>query len=287
MKGAFCFLASNDYMPAMVVALRTLGRVTRFPMLILDLGLTEENREILTSLGGTIRQVEPVNSAQVKLLSWHYTPQFAQNCFRKLNMWSFTEYDTVIFLDGDIYVKESIDELMYVPHDFSACSTTTVVFDPIHGEMIRAGWNRNHFNAGLLVIKPNMDTYHDLLSKKDTMVPADDPSDEGFLNVYYKNRWNRLPPNYNVGRMVFQYMPHVIDDINVKMIHYASEKPWKRKNIEDREPIDHLWWQEFGDDYHFPETPHVNPQWWEKHIARNREFLQRFQARSKNLSSSS
>ena len=57
----------------------------------------------------------------------------------------------------------------------------------------------DHFNAGVLIIRPSMLTFRDML-KKINQLSAYDGGDTGFLNSYFPNWFEsglRLPYTYN------------------------------------------------------------------------------------------
>ena len=51
----------------------------------------------------------------------------------------------------------------------------------------------DHFNAGVLLIKPNMDIYEDMISKRE-ILPSYDGGDTGFLNAYFPNWYSNSDP---------------------------------------------------------------------------------------------
>ena len=85
-----------------------------------------------------------------------------------------------------------------------------------------------------------------MMSLKDTLVPDSDPSDQGFLNEYYKDRWNKLDTIYNTSRRVFLNWREKFEEIrdNIHVIHFtgSDSNPWF-SNESERDELENLWWE--------------------------------------------
>lgn len=86
-------------------------------------------------------------------------------------MWSLTEYDKIVFLDSDMMVEHNLDELF----EQEELSAVPDIFTP-------------PFNAGLMVLKPNKETYQSMLDIY-MNTPSKGFGDQGFLNVFFSSRW--------------------------------------------------------------------------------------------------
>jgi lipopolysaccharide biosynthesis glycosyltransferase len=80
------------------------------------------------------------------------------------------------------------------------------------------------------------------MEKKDIVCCDKDPSDQGFLNYYYKDQWDKLSPIYNATRRVFSADPIKWASIepDISVIHYTLEKPWHSTS---HDKIEKLWWE--------------------------------------------
>ncbi|KHJ99546.1 glycosyltransferase, family 8 [Oesophagostomum dentatum] len=92
-----------------------------------------------------------------KEAKFHYT---------KLRLWSMTEYDVIMYLDLDVLPMRDITP-------FLKCGSFCATFR-----------HSDKFNAGLLVLKPNLTVYDDLLDKA-PLLPTYDGGDQGFMNSYF------------------------------------------------------------------------------------------------------
>ncbi|VDM74273.1 unnamed protein product [Strongylus vulgaris] len=92
-----------------------------------------------------------------KEAKYHYT---------KLRLWSMTEYDVIMYLDLDILPIRDLTP-------FFQCGSFCATFR-----------HSDKFNAGLLVLKPNLTVYEDLLAKAPELSTYDG-GDQGFMNSYF------------------------------------------------------------------------------------------------------
>ena len=83
-------------------------------------------------------------------------PVFARNwalTFSKFEAFKMTEYDKIILVDADIMIKKNLDHLFEYPHLTSA----------LDGEYFNVWPDSPRFNAGLMVIKPDVDEYEKII----------------------------------------------------------------------------------------------------------------------------
>lgn len=146
--------------------------------------------------------------------------------YTKLNIWNLTNYNKIIYIDCDALVLDNIDDLFDITKDQSF-SAVPDVFPP------------DKFNAGVLVIEPNVDIFNDMIEKIKTL-KSYDGGDTGFLNAYFPNWYTspsscRLPYSYNAQRMLYWFTHDNCPGYwnickPIKIIHYSSSpKPWEMK----------------------------------------------------------
>lgn len=190
-------------------------------------------RQILIDAGWHIRDAKAVSNPNPE-----YFPRL-EYIFTKLQIYTLTEYERVVYLDADTLVNENVDEL---------CSCNAY-----HCSVVR----NTFFNSGVIVAIPSLTIYNDMMSKYTTM-HSYTGGDQGFLNNYFWNgeecpffdpqqklesllatdvshlRCYRLPGYYNgdVGVYVsrgdkWQFDPDE-DRQQPKITHYTLSifKPW-------------------------------------------------------------
>lgn len=110
----------------------------------------------------------------------------------KLHVFRLVQYSKIIFLDADVLPLRPLTHLFQLPHEFSAAPDV--------------GWP-DIFNSGVLVLSPGEDKFNelnDLLKFKGTW----DGGDQGILNEWRGNNWNRLSFTYNTTpTAAYTYVP--------------------------------------------------------------------------------
>ena len=106
--------------------------------------------------------------------------------FTKLNIWKFTEYNKLIYIDADTIVLNNIDEL-FKNDELSGINDRSEIL------------NYNGINSGLLVIKPNLVTYNNLIAALNSDNYDLKMSDQSLINDYFTkhSKINYLNENYN------------------------------------------------------------------------------------------
>ena len=184
---------------------------TCFPLIAMTLELSAGAIKTLTDHGIICRPVEKLESIKAgvgdnkpRLNDFTYT-------YTKFHIFSFEEYDKIIYLDCDLIVMKSIDHLFYeVTEAFAACACTPY-------------WE-DRFNSGVMVVRPDKTMFKDMMSKKDTLSTYDG-GDQGFLNSYFKD-WKKLDIKYNAGKRIYSETPEHWYRIDHHVIHFVGEKPW-------------------------------------------------------------
>lgn len=77
-----------------------------------DGAVTAENKTRLESVGWKIRVAKELEFKDVdtnKIRSWH------RHNLNKLHLWSWTEYEKILFIDADVVCKGSLKELFQMP----------------------------------------------------------------------------------------------------------------------------------------------------------------------------
>jgi len=203
---------------------KSLRDKTKYPLIAMTLEISDASRKRLNDLGVQLRDVKKINSIKAgigdnkqRLKDFTYT-------YTKLHVFSYAEYDKIIFLDSDLIVLKSIDHLFdEVQDSFAACACTPY-------------WE-DIFNSGVMVIKPDKATFKDLMAKKNSL-PTYDGGDQGFLNSYFRD-WKKLDIKYNAGKRIYSEQRKKWDQTDKHVIHFVGQKPWLggEKGYEELEKI--------------------------------------------------
>ena len=156
--------------------------------------------------------------------------------FGVLHVWAMTVYDTVLFIDADTLVKKSLDSLINMDLQGKSIGVT---------KDFRDGHWVETFNSGVLLVHPSEKEYERLITLlRSGIVYEYIMSDQGFLNVVYKDDWHEIGFLNNANLAVYSkdrktWDSYNIDDINI--IHYTMKKPWKCGANGPYGPICKIW----------------------------------------------
>lgn len=183
--------------------------------------VSTESRKILNDDGWTVKPIKAIPSPYP-----NHAKQYSK-VFTKLMVWTLTEYRRVVFMDSDTLVYANIDELFHC------------------GKFCAAYRHSDLFNSGVLVVKPDLLEYHNLISKIG-IYPSYDNGEQGFLNYYHKslvfapmfnvsNTHNqeepmRLPAAYNADvAQYYGYTSRFFPFTRFKVLHHTlgPVKPWR------------------------------------------------------------
>ncbi|KAF5388588.1 hypothetical protein D9757_004642 [Collybiopsis confluens] len=140
----------------------------------------------------------------------------------KLHVFRLVQYQKIIFLDADVLPVRPLSHLFTLPHEFSAVPDV--------------GWP-DIFNSGVLVLSPGEDKFtelHQLLKTRGSW----DGGDQGILNEWRGNDWNRLSFTYNTTpTAAYTYAPaYERFGKEISALHFIGpNKPWK--SIQYRAPF--------------------------------------------------
>jgi len=200
-------LFSEDYKTAVEVLGVSLQQTrTKVDMVVMvTKSIGQEVRNELKEYGWKIFEVEEMSVNKRSI------PARWRKNLTKLKLWEMTNYNKIIYLDGDMIVLKNIDHLFTCSKPL--CATIDV---PIPTK----------FNAGLLVLSPNSSTYGDMLEQWNNKSDFSDV-EQGLLNYYFDMDTvaGVLPFKYNAH--AYANMRNVMFDIeDVHVIHFTTFKPW-------------------------------------------------------------
>jgi alpha-N-acetylglucosamine transferase len=124
--------------------------------------------------------------------------------FSKLELWKLEQYEKIIYIDNDIYIKGSYQKLFELTdgHEFAAVQDDKIgdyVSNIPHGRM-------NYFNAGMFVMTPNSKVFANMMEllsgenrEENLKIWNHGYAEQDFLNFYFGAGWKRLPRQYNLS----------------------------------------------------------------------------------------
>lgn len=154
--------------------------------------------------------------------------------FTKLHVWGMTMYDTLLYLDLDTLALRPIDGLLR-----TRLGEKKIGVARDYG----GGKWRPGFNMGVFLIHPNAEEHARLLNlQKGGEIKFDTAmSEQGFLNVVYRNEWYDIGFKYNANLAIFSQDRSYWDkhENDIRIVHYTMNKPWKCSRAYNR-PCS--WW---------------------------------------------
>jgi alpha-N-acetylglucosamine transferase len=156
--------------------------------------------------------------------------------YSKLNMWSLTQFEKIVYLDADMIVLHNIDEL-FEKKNMSSTNSGGWLHD-------KKDWKE--MNSGMIVLEPSNTLFEHMKSQVGKIEKEQGKGDQAFLHQYY-NDWHEkkdlhLPHIYNIFdihlkgyKKYFGYYLDIniqkdnknYDEKRVKIVHYIGQKkPW-------------------------------------------------------------
>ena len=240
---AYCtIVTTEDYIIGAQTLSKSLKRFTKYPLVAI--ASKHIDYQQLMPYFDLVVPVEPIMSKDSRIA---LIDRPLQSTFTKFYAWTL-DFQKVVYLDSDMIVLESIDDLFKQPQ-LSASPDV--------------GWP-DCFNSGLMVLEPNYVTFEELRYQA-VEFGSFDGADQGLLNDYFKD-WNRLPFAYNCTvsvAPVYSYKPaylHYKD--TVKVLHYfGAAKPWNHlhSSVDIINELLEKWWA-IQKGNHAHDTQNVNKQ---------------------------
>ncbi|OCB84590.1 nucleotide-diphospho-sugar transferase [Sanghuangporus baumii] len=216
-------VVSTLYSESFTSAVLTLGRslqnakiAARCILLYIPERLSSQTLCQLSEIGWELRPIERIplpNGGK------GVHPRFRDQ-YSKLRVWSLDEIGikSVIYLDGDMLVRQNFDELWGLPFEFAAVSD---VYGDSRGFALS-------FNAGMMFLHTSSSIFSDMLNKIETAEYRRLDAEQGFLNSYFASQVVRLPHTYNANLVIKQRNPFLWGAIeeDMRIVHYTMMKPF-------------------------------------------------------------
>lgn len=216
MKRAYAtILSSEDFYLGVKTVYLSLRRFSKEEFVVfVKSDISDSVKANLRNLGMTvIDETEPDISSEV--LSEKQLADRWNNTLFKLVIFKEHGYGKLIYLDGDLLIRATLDELFDKP-DFSAVSDRD--FFP--------AYSRGGLNAGVLVVSPSEELYKALLDEiykvaKEKEIFGDQDVINSYLREWDSEKELHLDVSYNTCFYVSESV------INPRVVHFILEsKPW-------------------------------------------------------------
>jgi len=172
---AYITLVTND---AFVIGAQVLAYSLRqvkadypyYAMVTCD--VSAKGRATLAAAGYHLVLVAPLGlpsgqSGQVHVSSW------ASVGYTKLRLFELTQFDLLLYIDADCLVVKNLDHLL---RELPASITFAAAPDTFPPD---------RFNAGVLLLRPNLGIFHSLLRRMGRQMTSYDSGDTGLLNAFF------------------------------------------------------------------------------------------------------
>ena len=228
MKYIYCFYIYDDgRLPELIFGIDSLRKTNpKYPIAcMIGREVSQQTIDFLINdLGITVLDGTPWDLSE-KIYDENGNLVSDCNCSGKLNLYRFQQFDKIVYLDTDIWVKQNIDEL----------------FDLPDGSMARYCWDeQQRTNGGVIVMVPNNNTINEFteyLEKcKTELGYFNIPDDQEWMLKKY-NSVPRLNYCYNVvASDMYRYLDNCLfDEGAVKLYHFVGTcwgvKLWQANTV--------------------------------------------------------
>jgi inositol 3-alpha-galactosyltransferase len=205
--------------------------------------VTAEQRTLLRGAGAIVRELAP--------LEWHCDAPGVQkrwnDLFAKLNMWSETDFEGILFLDADAFPLSNVDEMFDIA-PVQDCNEEKLALDdffpdqtPVCEEYVFAGVPQDplsmvapNINVGSMLFKPSIRMHRRLVQNYQKTDHYDCAmAEQAFLNWQFGPQ-SAYPPT-RLDRQWGGFFPTDEDEGKLKIVHeklWAAEDGWLKKEWE-------------------------------------------------------
>jgi len=219
-KIAYVSTLTEDYVLGLKVFIKSIllnNPATNFDYVLLEEGpISEKSKLELLSLYKNFK-FKNINLSNYTNMVFSGIRQWRINPANRLEIFTLSEYDKIIFFDVDMLCTSDISALHTAPGDFLAC------YHPMANvERDMLGFI-DGFNCGVMVIgnkylnQQTIDNMLNIMRSKQWL------GNQSTFNLYFKDEYKLLPKEY------FLSTPFITDEnfVSAKIFHFAGEvKPW-------------------------------------------------------------
>jgi hypothetical protein len=194
------------------------GRDHDLVLLVVDPNNKLKQQQALKEAGWILVYVDGIGSP---LIYWYHSNKYSMSqMYSKFQIWRLTSYDHVAYVDSDtIVLKNPMPGL-------------TKAYSVVHGEapgmVVDLGFCIDtYFNAGMMVVRPSIKVFRDLLFYRNWMKYEPGMAEQEFINNFYRGQIASLPPELNVPAYYYNDSCALVDPSKTVIAHYNGDtKPW-------------------------------------------------------------
>lgn len=268
-------VTTPSYIPGLLALSHSMRKVrSQFPLLVLTdmppdgAGLAILEAEMERNANIIIRRVdvfrpEGLKDAEIARFQYNWT---------KLRIFSFLEYDRLIFLDADMIQTRNMDHLFEVdlPEKWSwaacydcKCNLTNDSSECVISQISKGAFdtpepldspkkctyglgNSSKFanlstlglNSGVLVVKPDASLWESITSYLSSQENLEKLTtyrfaEQDFLHDFLGNEWIPIRWQYNAIKPLAYWHPDLWNEDQIFAIHYVIDKPWNARIASD------------------------------------------------------
>ena len=229
-------LTTESYLIGILATYKCLKRVnSKYPFyVVITDNISNATENLLNDYGINIIRKNSIEIPDsIKLKNSKSTFSHWTNTFDKLSIFELTQFDKIVYLDSDMYIRKNIDSLFMKNHMSAVQNrkygpSATVPYEPV---------------SALLVIEPRkgmLEIFKDILFNK--LDNLDAIGDQDIIQAYFSDWKNHTDLHLDIKYNVFftyldyylNFCDYKLDDICV--FHFIlSKKPWdfSLNNIDD------------------------------------------------------
>ncbi|WVW83217.1 hypothetical protein I302_105235 [Kwoniella bestiolae CBS 10118] len=276
-------LSTPSYLPGILVLAYTLRKYhSKYPLIVaVNPSLPLDAIRALEGYGLEVRVVQPlIPRGEIHLIAERFV-----DTWTKAAVFGFDDYDRVCLIDGDMMLRQNMDELFNIPLKPDQVAATFACicnldksawapsewtrencgFTPSHGPSaihspIPAQPTGTHslLNSGLVVLTPSSHLLQRIHSLVESTASADQarikewsfPDQDLFADIF-RGRWISIPWIYNAIKTMRYWHGNFYTDEEVRNLHYICKKPWKvrpeRNTPEERKRTGKVYRVDAGD----------------------------------------
>jgi hypothetical protein len=195
---------------------------------------------ILDALATIFDRVITIDPIEIRQEIYHkeISPRF-DGIFDKLTVWALVEYEKIILMDADLYIRQNIDELFELPApaaSFYGRPYAWVTGEKISADQIKRGvdvYGATYLSFGVVVVEPSLVDFNNMLKRLETYNgPELTLPEQEFVRDFYADRWTTISCMYNLRVNTYAWgMPNNFwgSDLNDyraedhKVLHYSCQ----------------------------------------------------------------
>lgn len=222
MKIALCTMMDDNFMVAFRAFFKSFIYHNKgfldsgYHFVIIDVGLSSESKKEIREYYNLVIFRKPKKENYIDV-NMEVTSGKLKNTYYTLDLFSYTDYDRIVFLDMDMIVFDNISELFKC----NAPIAGVKCYDSKRDRLADA------INAGVFVVNKmylNDSTYENLIGiiKEGFQMP-----EQKTMNIYFKGILEYFNKSYNVEKRMLhtQKYKHILR--NMKILHYVAKKPFQ------------------------------------------------------------